>query len=119
MREAGAECASFGRKSFRITNFADPHPLSPLESKISEKRGRGWGQAVEANLFRSVTERYVHRRIWKPPTNADSFLNPRTHFRRVVVQEFVNRSESRSSVHVVQFAVAPEFSYTISMQNDG
>ena len=36
-------------KSFRITNFADPHPLSPLESQISEKEGgRGVGPAEDA-----------------------------------------------------------------------
>jgi hypothetical protein len=29
------------RNPFRITSFADPHPLTPIESHLSEKQGRG------------------------------------------------------------------------------
>jgi hypothetical protein len=28
---------------FRITSFADPHPLTPIESHLCKKQGRGWG----------------------------------------------------------------------------
>jgi hypothetical protein len=36
---------------FRITSFADPHRLTPIESHLCEKQGRGWGRLFVALLF--------------------------------------------------------------------
>jgi hypothetical protein len=35
---------------FRITSFADPHHLTPIESYSYKNRGRGWGHSLQARF---------------------------------------------------------------------
>ena len=57
---------------FRITSFADPHPLTPIESHLCKKQGRGWGRCQRFHptqtlpLFSTASKHPIRRNSRKP-----------------------------------------------------
>jgi hypothetical protein len=60
--------------SFRITSFADSHHLTPIESHLCKKQGRGWGihslnPTQPPPLFSTATQHVAH----SSPSNSNRF----------------------------------------------